>query len=72
MVGYIKLHAPHLFDIVQSDGSTFRCSEAFVLKYLDRHLGWSYRRATKTAKKLPDNLDEVLTEAFLREAYTIR
>ncbi|KAF9038788.1 hypothetical protein BDZ89DRAFT_909526, partial [Hymenopellis radicata] len=35
-------------------------------------LGWSYRHATKTAKKLPNNLDEVLTEAFLREAHAIR
>ncbi|KAF8999563.1 hypothetical protein BDZ89DRAFT_1096255 [Hymenopellis radicata] len=39
---------------------------------MDRHLGWSYRRATKAAKKVPDNVDEILKEAYLREAYLIR
>lgn len=72
MVGYINQHAPHLFEVKQSDGSTFHCSEVFTRKYMVRHFGWSHRRATKAAKKLPDNLDEVLLEAFCREASLIR
>ncbi|KAF9025558.1 hypothetical protein BDZ89DRAFT_887334, partial [Hymenopellis radicata] len=32
----------------------------------------THRRTTKAAKKVPENVDEVLTEAFLREAYIIR
>ncbi len=39
---------------------------------MDQHLGWSYRRATKAAKKVPDNVDEILQEAYLREANLIR
>ncbi|KAF8151372.1 hypothetical protein B0H34DRAFT_615767, partial [Crassisporium funariophilum] len=35
-------------------------------------LGWSQRRATKAAQKLPANYEEILLEAFIREAYVIR
>ncbi|KAJ6495116.1 hypothetical protein C8R45DRAFT_758980, partial [Mycena sanguinolenta] len=35
-------------------------------------LGWSERRATKAAQKLPANHEQVLEEAFFREAYVIR
>ncbi|KDR76039.1 hypothetical protein GALMADRAFT_25286, partial [Galerina marginata CBS 339.88] len=35
-------------------------------------LHWSERRSTKAAQKLPSNHEEVLTNAFLREAYIIR
>ncbi|KAF8990656.1 hypothetical protein BDZ89DRAFT_1097549 [Hymenopellis radicata] len=36
------------------------------------HERWSERRATRAAKKVPENVDEVLQEAFIREAYIIR
>ncbi|KAF9004426.1 hypothetical protein BDZ89DRAFT_967064 [Hymenopellis radicata] len=72
MIGYIEKHAPEVFAIQQSDGSAFRCSESFVQKYLSRQLGWTWRRATKTAKKVPENVNEVLKEAYLREACIIR
>ncbi|KAF8156966.1 hypothetical protein B0H34DRAFT_629721, partial [Crassisporium funariophilum] len=35
-------------------------------------LGWSQRRVTKAAQKLPANYEEILLEAFIREAYIIR
>ena len=35
-------------------------------------MGWSQRRATKAAQKLPANYEDILKEAFLREAHTIR
>ena len=31
-------------------------------------MGWSLRQATKDAKKLPKNIEEVFANAFLREA----
>ncbi|KAJ3984384.1 hypothetical protein F5890DRAFT_1397726, partial [Lentinula detonsa] len=34
-------------------------------------LDWSFRTATRAAQKLPENVDEILEEAFLREAYCI-
>ncbi|KAJ7362495.1 hypothetical protein DFH08DRAFT_639504, partial [Mycena albidolilacea] len=35
-------------------------------------LGWSERRATKAAQKLPANYEKILEEAFLREAHIVR
>ncbi|KAJ7304728.1 hypothetical protein DFH08DRAFT_639352, partial [Mycena albidolilacea] len=35
-------------------------------------LGWSERRATKAAQKLPAHYEKILDDAFLREAYVIR
>ncbi|KAJ7469782.1 hypothetical protein B0H11DRAFT_2159293 [Mycena galericulata] len=54
------------------DGSNFRCSESFVRRYLRNTLGWSERRATKAAQKLPANHEKILEEAFFREAHVIR
>ena len=34
-------------------------------------MGWSERRATKAAQKLPANHEEILMNAFLREAYVV-
>ena len=56
----------------KKDGSRFKCSESFVWKYLHKTLGWSERRATKAAQKVPANHEEILMEAFLREACMIR
>ncbi|KAJ7668615.1 hypothetical protein DFH06DRAFT_1267626 [Mycena polygramma] len=55
-----------------SDGTIFKCSASFVRRYLRNTLCWSERRATKAAQKLPANLEQILTDAFLREAYVIR
>jgi DDE superfamily endonuclease len=35
-------------------------------------MGWSERRATKAAQKLPANHQDILMNAFLREAYVVR
>jgi hypothetical protein len=71
MVALINNHAPELFSTVRADGSQFKCSDSFVRSYLCK-IGWSERRATKAAQKLPENHEEILTKAFLREAYIIR
>ncbi|KAF8888501.1 hypothetical protein CPB85DRAFT_1231780 [Mucidula mucida] len=72
MMSYMQLHAPAVFKLKQLDDSLFCCSDNFVRKYLRNVLGWSEHQATKAAKKVPNNVDEVLTNAFLREAYIIR
>lgn len=73
MVAHIKNAAPELFTrIMGSDGSSFRCSETFVRHYLRNTLGWSQRRATKAAQKLPANHAKLIDDAFLREAHIIR
>ncbi|KAJ7726018.1 hypothetical protein DFH07DRAFT_719725, partial [Mycena maculata] len=55
MVGHIQNDAPELFHHARGDGSIFRCSESFTRRYLRNTLGWSERRATKAAQKLPAN-----------------
>ncbi|KAJ7472583.1 hypothetical protein FB451DRAFT_990422, partial [Mycena latifolia] len=73
MVAQISHGAPELFQrTVGSDGSQFRCSESFVRRYLRNTLGWSERRATKAAQKLPANHQKLIDDAFLREASIIR
>ena len=72
MVATIQTKTPELFTNLQSDGTCFKCSDAFVKKFLHKSMGWSERRATKAAQKLPTNHEEILTHAFLREAYVVR
>ncbi|KAJ7792805.1 hypothetical protein B0H14DRAFT_160902 [Mycena olivaceomarginata] len=55
-----------------SDGSKFHCSESFARHYLRNTLGWSERRTTKAAQKLPANDEKILEEAFFRQGYAIR
>jgi hypothetical protein len=72
MLGHIEHGAPELFHQTRADGSTFRCSEAYVRRYLRNTMGWSEHRATKAAQKLPANHEQVLEEAFFREVHVIR
>jgi len=72
MVAIIQDRAPQIFKDTQKNGTRFKCSDTFVRKFLHNVLRWSERRATKAAQKLPSNLEEVLTHAFLREACVIR
>ncbi|KAF7328312.1 DDE superfamily endonuclease [Mycena sanguinolenta] len=72
MVSHIEHDAPEVFERTMGDGSHFRCSESFVRRYLRNTLGWSGRRATKAAQKLPANHEKLLEEAFFRQAHVIR
>ncbi|PBL00706.1 hypothetical protein ARMGADRAFT_1073045 [Armillaria gallica] len=70
MISLMECSAPELFT-VSHYGSTFKCSESFVRKFLCNVMGWSERRVTKCAQKLPEDYKEILTNAFLREAHII-
>ena len=72
MVAIIEDRAPEIFKHKQKNGTQFKCSDNFVRKFLRNVLRWSERCATKAAQKMPTNLDEILTTAFLREACIIR
>lgn len=72
MVACIEYDAPHLFIQTMSDGTNFKCSESFVRKYLRNTMKWSERRTTRAAQKLPTNYEDILHDAFLREAFVIR
>jgi len=64
MVAIIQEKAPEVFEEVRKDGTRFKCSEAYVRKFLHK-MGWSERRATKAAQKLPENHEQILKEAHL-------
>lgn len=71
IIAHLQNAIPHIFDHIAKDGSSFRCTESWVKKFLFEHLHWSFRRATRAAQKLPDNADECCLEQFLRLALTI-
>jgi hypothetical protein len=51
MVAVINKRAPELFETINKDKTQFKCSEAYVRKFLYKTMGWSERRATKAAQK---------------------
>ncbi|KZP02799.1 hypothetical protein FIBSPDRAFT_769955 [Athelia psychrophila] len=63
---------PQVFDVISKDGTTFKCSIAWVRKFLENNLRWVLRRTTRAAQKLPTNVDEILMQNALRLAHTCR
>ena len=72
MIATIESSKPQLFTQPQADRHLFRCSPEFVRKFLNAELGWSLRRATRPVQKIPENVDEILYRATLRQAFSIR
>lgn len=72
MITIFTQHAPELFDVDLGNGTRFHCSDAWVRKYLHEQLGWSLQACTCTPQKLPDNYEEILLEAYLREAWIMQ
>jgi hypothetical protein len=72
IVAFIETQVPHIFKHLGENRTRFKCSNSFVRKFLHNVLWWSEHCATKAVQKLPPNLDEVLINAFLREACVIR
>lgn len=64
--------APEIFDIKASDGSSFRCSDSFLRQWLHNTMGWSERKATRAAQKVPENWEDVCEKAILRLAYVVK
>jgi hypothetical protein len=72
MIAHLQHRVPQIFKEPSPDGTLFRCSERFVLKFLHRALGWNMRRSTQAGRKTPANADEVLQKAFLRIAWVVK
>jgi hypothetical protein len=73
MIGMLEARTPEIFtQHVGNDGRSFRCSEAFVGRFVKRTLGWSKRSGTQAGQKLPaDAPDQMKNHAF-RLAVDIR
>ncbi len=49
-------------------GKLFQVSKRFSRKFLDRYLGWTWRRATTAASKLPEDWEQQGDEMAFRVA----
>ncbi|KAF9007686.1 hypothetical protein BDZ89DRAFT_965568, partial [Hymenopellis radicata] len=63
---------PEIFDKVFRDGSKFKVSDSYVRGWLQGALGWSRRKATRAAQKLPADWEAQCTKSFFRKAYSIK
>jgi hypothetical protein len=72
MVGVIQHRAPHLLAPSPAGSIKFSCSNAYTRQFLHSQLGWSPRRATRAAQKIPQDANNLLRRAFLRMACAIR
>jgi hypothetical protein len=72
IIAHLQHSAPQIFKEPSPDGTLFRCSEGFVLKFLHCALGWNMRQSTRAGQKIPGNADEILRKAFLRIAWVVK
>ena len=73
MIGIFEVHAREIFTrCVGNDGKMFRCSEAFVGRFIQRQLGWSKRKGTQAGQKVPPDASEQMKNHALRVAIDIR
>ena len=64
--------APEIFEQKAQDGTTFRCSDSFLRKWLHETMNWSERKATRAAHKLPDNWEDICEKLLLRIAHDMK
>ena len=73
MIGILEVQARDIFTRrVGNSGETFKCSDAFVARFVNRQLGWSKGKGTQAGQKIPvDALVQTRNHA-LRLAVDIR
>ena len=72
MLATIIRDRPEILELKFRDGSTFRASDTFVRTWLCSTMGWTIRKATRAAQKLPDNWEDQCEKAVIRRAYLIK
>lgn len=55
VVATILKMAPEIFQKQSKDGSSFRCSDSYLRRWLHGTMLWSERRVTRAAHKLPND-----------------
>jgi hypothetical protein len=78
MIGIIKAKAPQIFDVVVTwkvHGKYlwdhFQCQDSFVMKFLRMDMKWSLHHTTCPGKKIPNDILQILTDAFLQFSWSI-
>lgn len=72
MVATIIRDAPEIMQRQFKDGSTFRASETFVRSWLHSAMGWTRRKGTRAAQKLPDNWEDQCERSAIRKGYLLK
>ncbi|KAF5321552.1 hypothetical protein D9619_000201 [Psilocybe cf. subviscida] len=72
LLAVIIRNAPEILTRTFADGSSFRVSESFVRKWLHDALGYSRRKGTQAAQKLPSDWEDQCERAAIRRAYLIK
>jgi len=72
LLATIILSAPEILEAKFPDGSTFQGSKSFIRKWPHDALGWSRRKATQAAQKVPEDADDQCKRSFLRKAYVMK
>ncbi|KAI0363458.1 hypothetical protein BV20DRAFT_1031266, partial [Pilatotrama ljubarskyi] len=70
MLAHIQASAPELLE-VRRGHEVFRCSDSFMRKFLRKEMGWSLRKATRAAQKVPANATEQCRDSFARQARAV-
>jgi hypothetical protein len=72
MLATIIKMKPEILDLTFHDGSRFRASDTFVRTWLGSAMEWSQRKATRAARKIPDDWEDKCEKSFFRKAYQIK
>jgi len=72
MLAIITIMKPLILKVQYRDGSTFKASDSFVRRWVQRHLNWTERKATRAAQKVPEDWEDKCERSMLRKAYIIK
>ena len=72
MLATIICEKPEILEKKFNDGSTFKASDLFMRAWLHNTMGWSRRKATRAAQKLPENWEDQCEKSAKRKAYLIK
>ena len=72
MIATILHEEPSILERKFHDESTFRVSDAFVRRWLHSALGWSLRKGTRAAQKLPVDWENQCEKSAIRKAYLFK
>ncbi|KAG2362624.1 hypothetical protein BDR07DRAFT_1284293 [Suillus spraguei] len=71
IIAHLTVSCPEIFEATAKDSSHFRCTKAWVKKFVAHTLNWSFRHATCTAQKTPSNANQLCLDQFYQSTLAI-